>query len=64
MLRCYTKIDSVDLFWLDTEFTRVRSDVHQRILFYPRDGTIASWSNNTEGGSAALVLTQKQEAIV
>ena len=31
--------------------------------FHPRDGTISSRSINTEGGSAALVLTQKQEAI-
>ena len=28
----------------------------------PRDGSIASRSINTEGGSAALVLTRKQEA--
>ena len=31
--------------------------------FSPRDGTIAPRSINKEGGSAALVLTRKQEAI-
>ena len=56
---CSTKIDSEDLFWLDAEFTCVTRTSKNAVS--PRDGTIASLSINTEGGSAALVLTRKQE---
>ena len=35
----------------------------QCITSYGRDDTIASGSINTEGGSAALVLTRKQKVI-
>ena len=43
------------------EFTCVTSALKNAVS--PRDGTITSRSINTEGGSAALVLTRKQEAI-
>ena len=56
-----TKIKSVDLFWLHDEFTRVTRTSKNAVS--PPDGTIASRSINTEGGSAALVLTRKQDAI-
>ena len=56
-----TKIKSVDLFWLHDEFTCVTRTSKNAVS--PRDGTIASRSINTKGGSAALVLTRKQEAI-
>ena len=40
------------------EFTCVTSDLKNAVS--PRDGTITSRSINTEGGTAALVLTRKQ----
>ena len=58
---CSTKIDSVDLFWLHADFTCVIRTSKKAVS--SRDGTtIASRSINTERGSAALVLTLKQEA--
>ena len=58
---CSTKIDSVDLFWLHADFTCVTRTSKKAVS--SRDGTtIASRSINTERGSAALVLTLKQEA--
>ena len=55
------RIDSVDLFWLHAEFTCVTCTTKNAVS--PRVCTIASRSVNTKGGSAALVLTRKQEAI-
>ena len=40
------------------------ASVRQCSTCYGRDGTVASRSINTERGSAALVLTRKQKAIV
>ena len=58
---CSTKIDSEELLWLDADFKCVTRT--SKNVVSPRDDTIASLSINTEGGSAALVLTPKQEAI-
>ena len=41
----------------------VTTSARQCITCYGRDGTIASRSINTEGGSAALALTRKQKVI-
>ena len=49
------------LFWLHAEFTSVTRTTKNVVS--PRICTIASRSINTEEGSAALVLTRKQEAI-
>ena len=55
------KINSVDLFWLHPEFRCVTCTSKNAVS--PGDSTIASQSNNMEGGSALLVLTRKQEVI-
>ena len=52
---CSTKIDSVYLFMNSHALT---SDLKNAVS--PRNGTITSPSINTEGGSAAFVLTRKQ----
>ena len=58
---CFTKINSVDLFWLHAEFTCVTHTSKNAV--FPCDSTIASRSINMEVESAALVLTRKHEMI-